>query len=704
MTGINASMPSNFSTLQQAAKAAGEDRAEIFTSLAGSSNALLFMILPFPSLILCSTDTEANTFYSDAVFWSKIFKTEQPILIPPSGESNRLKSLSNLYALNPDKIITTVDSSLLPVWNRDAFPLQNISKEMSVNRTDFTRNMYNQGYHKVQVVTGEGEISVRGGIIDIFSPDNANPARIEFFGDNIESIRYFDIATQLSINEIDNVQISPALEPNDGPNLLDLLAERKIVLNEPDDIKRLKPDFIRTYNELKLLYFTSLPLENEGFNCSIKSAAGFGLLRNERQSIEGFAAEVKKLKSNFNIMMVCISKGQAKRLQDLFDDQDIHVPVLNCSDTSEHSYKALITLGELSNGFSYLDSIVLSDRDIFGQRPAYKATKKSKVSKLISSLEDFKEGDYIVHIDHGIGKFLGIKKEKIEDSESDFITIEYLGGDKLFVPLDRINYVQRFNAPENVRPKIDKLGGKTWQRTKKRVKQKIKDMAEKLIKIYAKRTTSSGNAFSDDTELHREFDGFFPYEETPDQLSSIDEIKRDMERTIPMDRLLCGDVGYGKTEVVMRACFKSVYDSKQVAVLVPTTILAEQHFETFTARFSAFPVKVDFLSRFKSRTEQKQTINELAEGQIDIIIGTHSLLGKNLKFSNLGLLVIDEEHKFGVTHKEKIKALKSNVDVITLSATPIPRTLHMALSGIRGMSTIETPPEDRLAVTSIVAR
>lgn len=704
MTGINASMPSNFSTLQQAATAAAEDQAEIFTSLTGSSNALLFMILPFPSLLLCSTEAEANTFYTDAVFWSKFLKTERPILIPPSGDSKRLKSLSGLYALNPDKIITTVDSSLLPIWNRDAFPVQNISKKMSVNRADFTRNMYNQGYHNVPVVTGEGEISVRGGIIDIFSPDSENPARIEFFGDDIESIRYFDITTQLSINEIDSVLISPAMEPDDGPNLMDLLAERKIVLNEPDDIKRLRPDFARTYNELKLLYFTSLPLENEGFNCSIKSASGFGLLRNERQSIEGFAVEVKKLKSNFNIMMICISKGQAKRLQDLFDDQDIHVPVLNGDDTSEHSYKAFIKLGELSKGFSYLDSIVLSDRDIFGQRPAYKAIRKSKVSKLISSIEDFKEGDYIVHIDHGIGKFLGIKKETIEGNESDFIAIEYMGGDKLFVPLERINYVQRFNAPENVRPKIDKLGGKTWQRTKKRVKQKIKDMAEKLIKIYAKRTTSSGNAFSDDTELHREFDGFFPYEETPDQLSSIDEIRRDMEQTIPMDRLLCGDVGYGKTEVIMRACFKAVYDSMQVAVLVPTTILAEQHFETFTARFSAFPVKVDFLSRFKNRAEQKQTMNALAEGQIDIIIGTHSLLSKGLKFSNLGLLVIDEEHKFGVTHKEKIKALKSNVDVITLSATPIPRTLHMALSGIRGMSTIETPPEDRLAVTSSVVR
>jgi transcription-repair coupling factor (superfamily II helicase) len=267
-----------------------------------------------------------------------------------------------------------------------------------------------------------------------------------------------------------------------------------------------------------------------------------------------------------------------------------------------------------------------------------------------------------------------------------------------------MNYVQKYHAPENVKPKVDRLGGKTWQRTRQKVKKKIKDMAERLIKIYAKRTAATGNAFSDDSELHREFDGFFPYEETPDQLSSINEIKRDMEQAVPMDRLLCGDVGYGKTEVVMRACFKAVYDGNQVAVLVPTTILAEQHHETFVSRFSAFPVKIDFLSRFKTTAEQKKTLKALANGEIDIVIGTHRLLGKDVAFHNLGLLVVDEEHKFGVTHKEKIKAFKSNVDVLTLSATPIPRTLHMALSGIRGMSTIETPPEDRLAVQSRVAR
>ncbi len=347
---------------------------------------------------------------------------------------------------------------------------------------------------------------------------------------------------------------------------------------------------------------------------------------------------------------------------------------------------------------------MLTEKEIFGERAALKPIGKSHISRLLSSIEDFKEGDFIVHIQHGIGRFLGIRRQKAWEQETDFIAIEYLGGDRLYVPLDRINQVQKYNAPNGIMPKIDRLGGKTWQRTKQKVKEKVKDMAEKLLKLYAKRTTAKGYAFSQDTELHREFDGFFLYEETPDQLTAVEEIKRDMENITPMDRLLCGDVGYGKTEVAIRAAFKAFYDSKQVAMLAPTTILAEQHYNTFLSRFAAFPARIALLSRFQSKAEQKEIVKALSTGDIDIVIGTHRLLAKDVSFNDLGLLIIDEEHKFGVTHKEKMKALKTNVDVLTLSATPIPRTLHMALSGIRAMSAIETPPEERLAVKSIVAR
>jgi transcription-repair coupling factor (superfamily II helicase) len=530
------------------------------------------------------------------------------------------------------------------------------------------------------------------------------PVRIEFFGDEIESLRFFDVETQLSIREIKELRICPVAEPGEGPNLIGLLRDSRLIVNEPDDIKRHYHDLDQLLEDKKTISFTSLALEGEGFNCSINSVAGFGLLRDERKTVDDFVKRVKELRTQYFILMACSSEGQARRLKELFTEQDADVAVLSSTILQEKTYSPSIAIGDVTRGFSYQDIIILSSTDIFGPRPVFKSIKKSRVSNLISSIEDFKKGDYLVHIEHGIGRFLGIKKEKIEGYEDDFVTIEYLGGDKIFVPLERINYVQKYHAPENIKPKIDKLGGKTWQRTRQKVQKKIRDMAEKLLKIYARRTTAAGNAFTDDTELHREFDGFFPYEATPDQLSSINEIKRDMEQAVPMERLLCGDVGYGKTEVVMRACFKAVYDSKQVAVLVPTTILAEQHYETFVSRFSAFPIKIDFLSRFKGRAEQKQTVKALSEGAVDIIIGTHRLLGKDVSFYDLGLLVIDEEHKFGVTHKEKIKAIKAHVDMLSLSATPIPRTLHMALSGIRGMSTIETPPEDRLAVKSTVAR
>lgn len=696
-------MPIDISILHKAASHAEEGRADRFTSLIGSSGALLFSLLQFPCIVICSSEEKAEEFYSDALFWFKFFKINPPILVPPEGHPERLTHLSNLYTSLPEKVIASVEASQPSLWSEGTFPSRTVSRGDSIERESFIQDLHQHGYTSASVVSGQGEISVRGGIIDIFAPENENPVRIELFGDEVESLRFFDIDTQLSIEEIEKVRISPMIEPEEGPNLMGLLPERKIIVIEPDDIKKQYPEFDLMLAERSVIHFTSLPLEGEGFYCEVSSLAGLGLLRDERKSVEEFVSRAIVLRKKYFMFMACSSEGQAKRLKELFIEQGSDAPILADS-AIDNRYSAVITVGELSRGFMCGSAVLLTERDIFGQRPAYKPIKRSRVSHLITTIEDFKKGDYLVHVEHGIGKFLGIKKERMEDYEGDFITIEYLGGDRLFVPLERMNYVQKYHAPENVKPKVDRLGGKTWQRTRQKVKKKIKDMAERLIKIYAKRTAAAGNAFSDDSELHREFDGFFPYEETPDQLSSINEIKRDMEQAVPMDRLLCGDVGYGKTEVVMRACFKAVYDGKQVALLVPTTILAEQHHETFVSRFSAFPVKIDFLSRFKTTAEQKKTLKALADGEIDIIIGTHRLLGRDVVFHNLGLLVVDEEHKFGVTHKEKIKAFKSNVDVLTLSATPIPRTLHMALSGIRGMSTIETPPEDRLAVQSRVVR
>ncbi len=711
-------MSFDLSIFNQAVKAIEEGREDTFTSLSGSSGALLFSLLKGPCLMLCPSEESADEFHKDAVFWSRLLDVEPPALIYPEGSPERLKSLTGLYPrsdrsamplsgnVDRKKVIASVDASLSPLWPKEALPMLELTKGLLCERDFLAMAVEELGYLSVPVVSGTGEVSIRGGIFDIFPPDRDDPVRVEFFGDEIESIRSFEIDTQLSIKEIDDIRLVPAIGPEGGPDLIEFFSGSRLILNEPDDIKRRYPLFEqeRLFPDQAFLSFTSLPLEGEGVNLDAAGAGGHGFLLKERRSVEDLVERVIGLREGFFILIVCSSEGQAKRLKELFVDKGSDIPVLTGSKALKSSHSPVSTIGGLSRGFKHRNVIVLTGSDIFGRSPVSKQIKRSKVSKLISSIEDFREGDYLVHIEHGIGKFLGIKRSNIEGHEGDFISIEYLGGDKLSVPLERIDHVQKYNAPENVRPKIDRLGGKTWQKTKQRVKKKIKDMARQLLKIYASRMAAAGNTFSEDTELHKEFDGFFPYEETPDQLRSIKEIKRDMEAPAPMDRLLCGDVGYGKTEMVMRAAFKAVYDSRQTAVLVPTTILAEQHYETFCARFSAFPVKIDYLSRFKTAAEKKDTLKRLAAGDIDIIIGTHGLLGARVKFYDLGLLVIDEEHKFGVSHKEKIKALKANVDALSLSATPIPRTLHMALTGVRGMSTIETPPEDRLAVKSFVAR
>jgi transcription-repair coupling factor (superfamily II helicase) len=689
-------MPLDLSIFQKAVNALYNKNIRSFTSLPGSSPALLFSLFEKNSLLLCHSEGSAGDLYADAVFWSEALGTQKPILIPPIGDPHRLTCLGKLYTPGEKRIIASVEAVFSPLWHRDRYPLLRLSRAATFDREIMIETLKGYGYHPVPLVSAQGELSIRGGIVDLFPPEQELPLRIEFFGDDIESLRFFDTDTQRTVEELKEISIGPAAEPGEGPDLMEVLGKNTFAVHEPDDIKRTFKGLAREFPEKQFVSFFSLPIKGEGFNMKMSGAGGLGLLREERSSLVELVTRIKELKNRYFIVMVCSSEGQAMRLKE--------VPLLRSSEALRYAKSPVITTGVLSSGFRFNTSIVISERNIFGKKPGFRPIKRSKVSRLVSSIEDFKEGDYLVHTEHGIGKFLGLKKQTIEDHVGDFIVIEYLGKDRLYVPLERIDTVQKFHAPESARPRIDKLGGKTWQRTRRKVNQKIRDMAKRLLALYARRSTTSGHVFSGDTELHKEFDGFFLYEETPDQLTSLSEIKKDMESPTPMDRLLCGDVGYGKTEVIMRACFKAVYDSKQAAILVPTTILAEQHFETFTSRFSAFPITIDYLSRFKTKGEQKKTLEALSRGDIDIVIGTHILFARNVHFFNLGLLVIDEEHKFGVTHKEKIKALKTNVDVLTLSATPIPRTLHMALSGIRAMSVIETPPEDRLAVKSIVAR
>jgi len=399
--------------------------------------------------------------------------------------------------------------------------------------------------------------------------------------------------------------------------------------------------------------------------------------------------------------------GMAERLRDFLHEYDIPFRL----EFGEQPLKVvddpvapLVGIGRLSAGFSLPDAALLlyAESDVFDEvehaQPTHR--RRQKLSAFISDLQDLKPGDYVVHVDHGIGTYNGITL--VHDREC--MVLLYHGGDRVFVPLERLDLIQKYSSTEGAKPQLDKLGGTSWVQRKARVKRAIRDMAQELLQLYAERKLAQGYAFSADSEWQKEFEEAFPYDETPDQLSAIADIKRDMENSIPMDRLVCGDVGYGKTEVAMRAAFKAVGDGKQVAVLAPTTVLCYQHFETFKERFSAFPVKIAMLSRFVPAKEQKTIVAEAEAGRVDIIIGTHRILSKDVKFQDLGLMIVDEEQRFGVAHKERLKRIRTEVDVVTMTATPIPRTLNMSLSGLRDMSVIETPPRDRLAIQTNVVK
>lgn len=376
--------------------------------------------------------------------------------------------------------------------------------------------------------------------------------------------------------------------------------------------------------------------------------------------------------------------------------------ILAGKDSDIKAGQIVITPGTLSRGFEYVESrfVLVADKDIFGVQKHKAKAKKSR--KKLDPFTDLKEGDLVVHENHGIGRYLGIEKMTVNGVDRDYLNVQYAGTDKLYIATDQMDLIQPYISMNDRQPRLSRLGGQEWQRAKTRARQSVKALAFDLVKLYASREVKIGHQFNEDTQWQRQFEGAFPYEETPDQAQSISEVKRDMESKKVMDRLLCGDVGYGKTEVAIRAAFKAVMDTKQVAVLVPTTILAQQHYNTFVSRFGDFPFTIQVLSRFKTAREQKEILKRLKEGNVDVIIGTHRLLGKDVKFKDLGLLVVDEEQRFGVGHKEILKEMKKNIDVLTLTATPIPRTLHMSLVGIRDISLIETPPEDRYPVQTYV--
>ncbi|HMH51025.1 MAG TPA: transcription-repair coupling factor [Candidatus Acidoferrum sp.] len=568
------------------------------------------------------------------------------------------------------------------------------------------------GYERVDTVVEVGQWSARGGIVDVFSPTHAAPARLEFFGDDIESIRLFDPTTQRSQQEIDELLVLPLPTGSEEPrSLLDYLpASAAAILDAPDlldaDVeespgRRPLRERLGDRQRVELDVIGEAAAPSPGareFALDTRAVDPFtGRFTDLAQALEEWRRE------GFRVRLVAPDERQAEHLRQILREHAVETSLAGGLDDA---VDLGIVTGECSSGLSIpaLGFILLTEGEIFGARRRTLRRPKYERGSPITAFTDLAVGDLVVHEDHGIGRYLGLRTMNIGERDGDFLLLEYAENNQLYLPVDRLDLISKYLGGDSGAARLDRLGGASWQRVKESVRAALREMAEELLTLYARRSVAEGTAFAADAPWQREFEASFRFEETPDQLKAIEDTKRDMEAERPMDRLVAGDVGYGKTEVALRAAFKAVADGAQVAVLVPTTVLAQQHWSTFTDRFAAFPAKVELLSRFRSAAELKAVIAGLSAGTVDVVIGTHRLLSKDVAFKNLGLLVVDEEHRFGVAHKERIKALRAGVDVLAMTATPIPRTLYMSLSGVRDMSVIETAPLERLPVETMVRR
>jgi transcription-repair coupling factor (superfamily II helicase) len=565
------------------------------------------------------------------------------------------------------------------------------------------------GYERADTVVEVGQWSVRGGIVDIFVPSHARPVRLEFFGDDVESIRLFDPSTQRSTDPLDELLVLPLGAPADDAagvaHVLDFAPPAAPVILEA-------PALLEETSEEAPGQRPLREVVGERPRVELELVAGTGREHAlESQEVPRFSGRFAELTpalarwraEGFTVRLVVADEHQAAHLRQILRDHDAEVPIAPGIDAPE---PLAIVVGELSGGVmvTAVGLVLLTETEIFGARRRTLRRPKYQRGAALTAFTDLAIGDLVVHEDHGIGRYVGLRTMSVGDRDGDFLELHYTEGGRLYVPVERIDLVSKYLGGDSGEAKLDRLGGASWQRVKESVRAALREMAEELLKLYARRAVAEGHAFAPDTPWQREFVAAFRFEETPDQLRAIEEAKRDLESPRPMDRLVAGDVGYGKTEVALRAAFKAVGEGHQVAVLVPTTVLAQQHWSTFTDRFGPFPAKVELLSRFRSPREQKTVVEGLRQGTVDVVIGTHRLLSKDVSFKRLGLLIVDEEHRFGVAHKERVKQLREAVDVLALTATPIPRTLYMALSGVRDMSVIETAPLDRLPIETVVRR
>jgi len=664
---------------------------------------------------------------------------------------------------------------------------RSIARDESIAHEELIGFLTGAGYDKHVTCEMPGQYAVRGGIIDVFSPETPQPVRIELLGDTIESIRAFDPNTQRSTNPVERTTLLPLtetlrsaevlervgarvasgredaetpagfypgwefrefLQAERNSVLFDLAAEPLVVLDEPSALEaavekyraRLDQAFEKSGDplvepparyvlsdeewSLARELFPRLALERLSIAAEgAKEGAAPLALHTQpttryRGNVAAFMTEVRgRLGSGEQVVVSAASTGELERFADICHEYELpyrlgeleeNVTVTRLAEegTGGSAPAMVLVKAPLTEGVVFPEAqlALYGNADLFETLPPPERPRsRPKTASFFSDFSDLKPGDYVVHVDHGIGQFDGLRQVVTEGATGEFMLLHYAGDAKLYVPLARLDLVQKYQSLGGAPPALDRLGATIWEARKSRVRTSVSDMAEQLLALYAERKTTPGHAFPPDSNWQREFEDAFEFEETPDQQRAIEDVKRDMQSTVPMDRLLCGDVGYGKTEVAMRAAFKAVADSTQAAVLAPTTVLAFQHYETFRRRFAAFPVRIAMLSRFRTEKEQKKTLEELEAGKVDIVIGTHRLLSKDVKFYDLGLLVVDEEQRFGVAHKERLKEMRKNVHVLTMSATPIPRTLHMSLVGLRDMSVIETPPKDRLSIQTTVA-
>jgi len=760
---------------------------------------LLWQATQRPLFVVVDGNKEAETL-SEAVqtFYHLLVADERsaPLLLPaldvlplqnlsPHAEVSEQRAVA-LWRLATQRVPITVlplASALLRVESADYYRQLALKLRVGdeVPLDELVAHLESIGYERREPVEMVGEYSVRGGILDVFSPEGPKPVRIDLFGDQVESIRRFEVESQRSVLKLEECLLLPLTEFQKSNSIFVELGERMrradlpgrdlpplgeaipgwelltgmirdrqksalalanhplVVWDEPEQVRgaaqrlwtRLEqtppspiydPDRIFLHWEELQAQVSAVPqlslqqLDIAGGSLHLATRPSMAFHGNMQIAV----GETRNLVDAGNrVALFASSTGEVERLADLLNEYGIayQLGLEQFESTpaylAERAYMAgstasiYLVKGEIRRGTAFPDSklVVFGSEDLFETPELLFRGPQSKtaLATFSADLIEVKPGDFVVHAEHGVAQYLGLREISQGEAKGDYMLLEYAAGAKLYVPLTRMDLVQRFRGAGEAKPVLDRMGGATWTRTKTRIKAKMRDMADELLKLYATRRMAEGFPFSADSNWQREFEDAFEFSPTPDQVTAIREIKRDMENPHPMDRLLCGDVGFGKTEVVMRAAFKALGDGRQVAILAPTTVLVFQHFETFKRRFQPFPVRIEMFSRFRNPKELKASLEDLAEGKVDIAVGTHRLFSKDVQFKDLGLVIVDEEQRFGVKHKERLKQIKKEVDVIAMSATPIPRTLHMSLLGLRDMSVIETPPKDRLAIHTIVA-